>query len=373
MIPEKPTDTAKLRRKAEERLEGHTPPADSPRSAEEALRLVHELRAQNLTQQQLTFSKGGEPIKRTTSLGDIVREATGFALRGSRTRCELFIPDDLWLVDADEDQMSQVIHNLLINADQAMPEGGTITVRCEKTVLSASEAALLFPEKYVKVTVQDTGVGISKEHLPKIFDPYFTTRQRGSGLGLATTYAIIQKHGGNITVESEPGIGTTFTILLSASSGVQATKRRETAGLATGTGKILIMDDEEEIRKTMGDALGRLGYAVAFAEDGAQTVELYRNAVNSGYPFDVVIMDLTVPGGMGGQEAMKLLLNIDPHARAIVSSGYSNDPIMADYESHGFAGVVAKPYRLKELGEVVRSVITKSARDPCHGSPEANG
>ena len=316
------------------------------------------LRAQDLTEQLLTFSKGGAPIKRTMSIAELLQESLGFALRGSRIRCEFFLPDDLWYVDADEGQLSQVIHNLAINADQAMPGGGMIMVTCENAELSGGAFPRLLAGKYVKIAFEDHGVGIPREHLVKIFDPYFTTKQRGSGLGLATTYSIIQKHGGHITVESTIGQGTTFTLYLPASRSRAAEKKVEEAKpFATVGGSILIMDDEESVRQTTGEALRRFGYSVAFADDGRRAIEMYREALNAGKPFDVVIMDLTIPGGMGGRETLQHLVSIDPKIRAIVSSGYSNDPVMAEYRDYGFAGVVSKPYRIRDLSETVQRVI----------------
>jgi len=322
------------------------------------------LRAQDLTLQLLTFSKGGAPVKRPAVISELIRETAGFALRGSHVRHDFFFADELWLLDIDEGQISQVIHNLLINADHAMPEGGTISIRCENCVIKDSSGLPLRPGDYVKVSVQDYGIGIPREHLSKIFDPYFTTKQQGSGLGLATSYSIIKKHGGHIIAESELGVGTTFTIYLPASRSGKLAKRADDTILFTGTGKILLMDDEENVRQTTGDVLKRLGYRVQFAEDGARAIELYQQSRSSNQPFDAVIMDLTVHGGMGGRDALTKLLAIDPNVKAIVSSGYSNDPIMADFRKYGFRGVVTKPYRIKDLAETLRNVLLNGEFKP---------
>ena len=320
------------------------------------------LRARDLTQQLLTFAKGGTPVKSVTSVAALIRETAGFTLRGSSVRYDLQIPDELWPIEADEVQMTQVVNNLLINADQAMPNGGTITVKCEDIMLDAAAFPSLAAGKYVKVTITDRGTGIPQEHIAKVFDPYFTTKQRGSGLGLAVTYSIVKNHGGHISLESVLGKGTTFHLYLPATDKKLTPPAKESEYLRTGKGRVLVMDDEETILTTMRDILTRLGYEVTFAREGAEVVELYRNAMGErGTPFDVVIMDLTIAGGMGGKDAVKKLLEIDPRVKAIVSSGYPKDPVMSEYRQYGFSGVVAKPFRIRELSEVVYRVMNDPA------------
>lgn len=319
------------------------------------------LRAKDLTQQLLTFAKGGAPVKKTASIADVLRDSAKFALRGSNVRCLFEIAVDLWPVEIDEGQISQVIHNLIINAYQAMPDGGTIIVRAENATLWPDEdtAAPLDPGDYVKLSVSDDGQGISCEVLPKIFDPYFTTKKRGSGLGLATAYSILKKHDGMITVESELGLGTAFHIYLPVSNKEEPQKAQVRDKPIHGNGKILVMDDEEMLRNFVGELLDLLGYDAKFAVDGHETIEVYCKARDNGTPFDCVLMDLTIPGGMGGREAIQRLLEIDPSIKAVVSSGYSDDPVMADFQKYGFCGVVAKPYDAEQLSEVLHRVINR--------------
>ncbi len=316
------------------------------------------LRAQDLTRQLLTFSKGGAPVKKISNIGELVKEASGFALRGSRVRCDINIAEDLFLADIDEGQIAQAIQNLVINADHAMPEGGIIRIICSNIQLDTQNLLGLHEGSYVKISVEDNGVGIRKEHLAKIFDPYFTTKQKGSGLGLATTYSIIKKHGGNISVQSVLGSGTAFHVYLPASRVRTMTKQAEQTGVRKGSGRILVMDDEMEVRETTGNVLTKLGYTVDYAVDGMEAIDRYRAAMQAGNVYDLVIMDLTIPGGMGGNEAIKTLREVDPKIKAIVSSGYSNDPIMSDFRKYGFAGVVTKPYRLRDLSEEVHRIIS---------------
>ncbi|MDM8515526.1 ATP-binding protein [Desulfobacterales bacterium HSG16] len=316
--------------------------------------------AQSLTHQLLTFSKGGAPIKKVSDVNSLIRESAIFSTRGASSNCSFELSDDLWATEVDEGQINQVIGNLVINANQAMPNGGIITIRTENTEIEDKSGLPLSAGRYLKIVAEDQGVGISKKHLSNIFDPYFTTKQKGSGLGLATTYSIIKKHSGHITVYSEIEKGTVFNIYLPASSQVFKETPEKEEITHDGQGKILIMDDQEFILKMVGRILNRMGYETVFATDGSQAVEMYIEAQSSGNKFNLVILDLTVPGGMGGLKTIIELLKIDPDVKAVVSSGYSNDPIMANYEDYGFFGVAPKPYTKAELSKVLNKIFGKN-------------
>ena len=316
------------------------------------------LHARTLTQQLLTFSKGGAPVKMALSLERLAGESVNLVLSGTSVTHSLSCDERLWAVDADEGQMSQAFSNLLINACQAMPGGGTIAIRMENVAIDRAGDPPLDAGHYVKLTFADEGVGIQPEHLPRIFDPYFTTKEGGSGLGLAVSYSIIRNHGGHIRVESAPGRGTTATVYLPASTRTVDARPTDPDELVRGSGRVLFMDDEEMIRMVSGEILGTLGYEVEFAKEGREAVALYRQAREQGRPFDVVIMDLTIAGGMGGKEAIRLLREYDPGVKAIVSSGYSNDPIMARFQDHGFLDVIIKPYKSSELSAKLHRILT---------------
>ncbi len=315
------------------------------------------LRARDLTKQLLTFAKGGAPVKSTTSIASIISDTVEFALRGSSVRCHRQIPDQLWTVVVDEGQISQVLQNLVINAEQAMPEGGEISVNVENTSISPSSDLPLKHGNYVRVTVTDQGIGIPPDHLSKIFDPYFTTKQRGSGLGLATTYSIIKRHEGHISVASSLGKGATFTLYLPASSMKETIQDETPHDLIHGNGRILVMDDEEEIQDILGKMLEHLGFDVDFASDGENALSQYTLAIQQRNPYVATILDLTVPGGMGGKETLRQIKALHPEAAVIVSSGYSNDPVMARFQQFGFSGVIAKPYNLLDLSKVLSQII----------------
>jgi two-component system cell cycle sensor histidine kinase/response regulator CckA len=328
---------------------------DIMESLDEALRVAS--RASALTRQLLVFSKGGGLVKKTAPISEVLRDSTAFTLRGSKVKCEFTIAEDLWPVRVDLGQFSQVIHNLVINAVQAMPQGGTIRLHAHNATLEALSGLPLKAGRYVKISMQDEGLGIPREHLAKVFDPYFTTKHQGSGLGLTMTYTTIHAHDGHIAVDSEMGKGTTFRIYMPASHEELIESEDRAARLKKGEGKILVMDDEETIRNVTEKILMELGYEARCASDGAETIALYQDAARSGRPFDAVIMDLTIPGGMGGKETIRQLLSIDPQITAIVSSGYSNDPIMSDFEKYGFRGVATKPYRIEKLSWVLHDVL----------------
>jgi PAS domain S-box-containing protein len=335
----------------------------SARSGERAFDWLKEAekasaRAKELTQQLLTFSKGGAPVKKKASLNGVVVDTCEFILRGSNCRCEFDLPNDLWQVEIDEGQISQVINNIAINADQAMPAGGVIRVSARNLVLDRACELPLDPGQYVKVSIRDQGAGIWKDSLPRIFDPYYTTKQKGSGLGLATAFSIMKKHDGYITAESEPGHGATFHLYLPGfPEEARPAPPEEKEKPPAGKGKILLMDDEELICQVASAMLAHLGYEVQSVRDGMAALEMYERERRASRPFDLVIMDLTIPGGMGGRETIGRLLDMDPHARAVVSSGYSNDPVMASHARYGFCDVISKPYRISELGAVVHKAI----------------
>jgi PAS domain S-box-containing protein len=345
-------------------------------SPEELVALLREaeaacMRAKTLTGQLLTFSKGGAPVKTTASLDELLRECARFALRGSNVVCEYAIADDLASVEGDVDQLSQVVHNLLLNAQQAMPDGGVARIEAVNVTLDEGSGVPLPPGQYVRVTVRDEGVGIDRADLSKIFDPYFTTKAGGSGLGLAACYSIVRRHGGYIAAESQVGAGAAFTVYLPAAPSAAAKALRRDARFAVrGSGRILVMEDDPEGRLLLLRMLGVLGFAAVTVSEGGAAVETYRQAMMAGEPFEAVLMDLTVPGGMGGAEAIGLLLKMDPTARSIAMSGYADSPVMAEFKKWGFVGVLPKPFTIDDLSDGLARLVGESAARPPRFVPQ---
>ena len=315
------------------------------------------IQARGLSKQLLTFSKGGAPIKQLSSITDIVVDLPRFSLRGSNIRCDFAIPDDLWAVEVDAGQIAQVINNLVLNANDSMPEGGVIRINATNTNIIERHVLAVKPGEYIHISIEDEGCGIVPEHKSKLFDPYFTTKKTGSGLGLASSFSIVTNHGGTITVESEAGVGSTFHVYLPAVRAAATKPTLPKEGISRGHGRILILDDDDSVKIIAGRIINALGYETEFTSEGHETIELYKSALLAGLPFDAVIMDLTIPGGLGGHEAVKELLAIDPDVKAIVSSGYADDPIMAEFSDYGFCGVVAKPYRVEEVSQVLKQAL----------------
>jgi two-component system cell cycle sensor histidine kinase/response regulator CckA len=315
------------------------------------------LRARGLTQQLLTFARGGAPILAPCDLNQFIRQSSVFSTSGASSTCEFELDPGLWNVEADEGQLDQVVSNLVINATQAMPRGGKITISTTNLEIAADSPLPLEPGRYVCIGLKDEGPGIPPDHLPRIFDPYFTTKAAGTGLGLATAYSIVRRHRGHITVQSELQAGTLFQIYLPATTKEVAQAPPEPAEQHEGSGTILVLDDEEDILEMLGQMLARLGYETELVTNGDQAVEIFRTWNQAGRRFAAVLLDLTIPGGRGGEEVLSELLAIDPEVRAVVSSGYCNDAVMAGYREHGFKTVIPKPYSKKDLARVMHEII----------------
>ena len=348
----------------EERL-----PAESRQLLKEAEKA--SIRARGLTQQLLTFAKGGEPIKESASLPEVVRDSAEFILRGKRVACRFDFPAQLKAVEIDRGQISQVVQNLILNAAEAMADGGRIDISCRNvTVEPQGGREELAAGDYVLMEVRDNGPGMAAELLERIFDPYFTTKPGGSGLGLAISHTIIAKHGGRITASSTPGGGSCFTIYLPVASGPVAEPMKPAPGKTTrgapagGPAKILVLDDEEQLREIMRLILGRLGHQVLTAGEGREAVALYRQAMATAAPIDLTIMDLTIPGGMGGKEAVGEILALNPRAMVVVASGYSSDPVLANFRDYGFTAAIAKPFRLEEIARLLNELLPPGKGKP---------
>ncbi|RQD76070.1 MAG: hybrid sensor histidine kinase/response regulator [Candidatus Syntrophonatronum acetioxidans] len=331
---------------------------ENPNKIEEKLKNMEKavFRARDLSNQLFTFARGADPVKKTTCIKSLIQDNVKFSLTGSNVDCEFYLEEDLYPVDIDEGQITQVINNIVINADQAMPEGGKIQVTGENVKVEKAHNLPVPPGNYVKISCTDEGVGIREKDLPKIFDPFYSTKEKGRGLGLASSYSIIKSHGGHLGVKSQLGVGSTFTLFLPASTRVDL-KKSKGYKIIPGRGKILIMDDEKEVAEVTAQMLSTFGYEVFHAPEGRKAIEMYMEAIQRGHPFDLVIMDLTVPGGMGGKQTLQEILKTDPGVKAIVSSGYSDDPVMANFRDHGFKGVLKKPFTLEELSRQVHEVL----------------
>jgi PAS domain S-box-containing protein len=309
------------------------------------------LRARDLTKQLLAVSRGGAPVKKPASIAELLRESSTFASRGTNVRCELQIAPDLAPVNVDQGQISQVIHNLVINAAQAMPDGGVIEVGAENL---ADE---------IRIYVRDRGVGIPRSVRTKIFDPYFTTKPTGSGLGLYTAYVIVRRHDGRIAVESEVGAGTTFAIHLPISTAEPEADPSDPPGVTGGRGRVLVMDDESEVLTITREMLQHLGYTVEIAREGHEATELFRAACgNGGAGFEFAMLDLTIAGGQGGGETVGALRVIDPGILAVAMTGYANDDIVVNYRENGFDAVLVKPFSVIELDRTLRILSDAAAQ-----------
>ncbi len=318
------------------------------------------LRARDLTQQLLAFSKGGEPVRRLVSLAEVVREAAKFARQGSRVRCEFALPAELWPAEVDTGQIGQIVHNLVLNAVQAMPRGGVITLSARNVSRDEARHLGLGRNHFVVVEVRDEGPGIQPEDMARIFQPYFTTKRHGSGLGLATSQTIARRHFGALRVESEPGRGAAFRLYLPAKPGVLLAASAVGEALPALRGCILFMDDEAAIRQMAPDLFGRLGLTADVVGDGRDALETYARALAAGRRYDAVVLDLTVPAGMGAMETLQGLRALDPAVRVLVSSGYADDPVLLEHRTHGFCGAVTKPYCIQELATVMGRALVRA-------------
>jgi signal transduction histidine kinase/CheY-like chemotaxis protein len=319
------------------------------------------LQAKELAHRLITFAKGEEPIRKVGSISQLLRDSAELSLSGSNVSCEFLLPDDLWPVEMDDVQIRQVIHNLVVNAREAVPEGGTVTIHAENVNVAAGNGLPLKEGEYVKWSVRDHGIGIPQEDLFQIFDPYFTTKPAGSargiGLGLSVCYAIIKKHDGFITVESEPGVGSAFFVYLPALSSEGPGIKTEMEQVLTRKGKILVMDDEKAVRDATGIVLHYIGYEVEFAMDGSEAIDLYKAAKEKGQPFSVVILDMNVTDGKGAKETIKELLQIDQQIKAVLTTGYTDDPVVSEFSKYGFCAAVAVPYDLEKMKEILSMLI----------------
>jgi two-component system, cell cycle sensor histidine kinase and response regulator CckA len=319
------------------------------------------LRAKDLTSRLLTFSKGGEPIKNTISVNESVEESAHLILTGSNVHCTLELDDSMPDILADRVQIGQVIQNIIINAMQAMPDGGTLIINTSHVLLDSGQVLLLDTGKYAMISIADTGSGIPKEHLEKIYDPYFTTKPEGTGLGLSVVYSIIRKHGGNITVTSTPGKGTIFTLYLPCSDPEREIYEKgdpdPSSAPFTGSGHILVIDDEDIVRSVIKNLLKSIGYSAESTSTVEEGLELYKTRITENARFDAIIMDLTIKGGISGRKGIQLFKELHPDVKVIVASGYSNDPVLSRFEEYGFFDALVKPIELRELSRIMKRAV----------------
>ena len=351
---------------------GHVTLAKNGNPAEQQEMLAYAekaaIGASRLTKQLLAFSKGGAPVRRITNVGRLLRDTVGLAGAGSHMRVDVDVPGDLWHAHVDSGQFSQVVSNIVINAQQATGEGGRLLVRASNFHGALPTGAATGDARFVRIDFIDNGTGIAESIRHRVFDPYFSTRSGGSGLGLATAFAICRNHGGTLTFESRVGSGTIFSAFFPASSEVEVEPTSAPSHVPSGSGSILVLDDEPSVQLVLRRTLERWGYQVETVADGRHAVQRYLERMQAGRPFDLLIMDLTIPGGMGGRQAMAEILQHDPQARAIVASGYSDDPTMANYREAGFMAAMAKPFQHAELGRLVSTVMARSTAE-ARGGP----
>jgi CheY-like chemotaxis protein len=317
-------------------------------------------RATGLTQQLLTFSKGGAPVVKTSSINDLVKDTIPFTLSGSNVNHKLDLAENINTVDIDENQIGQVLTNIVINAIQAMPEGGHLMVSTRNVSIDEQHpVGTLKSGQYVAVSIKDTGIGIPQKIINKIFDPFYSTKATGSGLGLATCYSIINKHSGYITVESVPGEGANFTFYLPAS--IKAvSKERQTAIQKTFSGRVLLLDDQPAVRDFMKSLLTELGLKVDTAESGKETMLKYEEGVRTKHPYDLLLLDLTIPGGIGGKEVITQIRAIDEDVKSIAYSGYADDPVISDPKRFGFNESLSKPVNINKLAKILNNLFGNS-------------
>ena len=326
----------------------------------------HQAIKETKDQLNITFSKGGEPTKKTISFHELLKETAETVLSGSNIKCKYILPEDLYQAEGDEAQIRQIINNIIVNAKEAMPHGGTITIRAANIFVKPVDKVPLPEGDFIKISIEDKGIGISEENLSKIFDPYYTTKalgaHKGMGLGLAVVYSILKKHNGCVTVNSTKHAGSTFHVYLPAYKKESKIRSLHKKASKNTKGKILFMDDEKVIREVAEQIIRGIGYEPVMASHGLEAIELYKREKKSGERFEAAILDLTVKDGMGGQETLKELTHIDPGIKAIISSGYTDDPVIGEYSDYGFIGAITKPYKANDLKDLLEKVIREEAQ-----------